>query len=57
MTPTRDPKVPTGTDPASITVDVHMLTADRRINLVAMFPPGPAGEQMVRDLIASVSIG
>lgn len=48
---------PGGTQPETITVDLHMLTADRHINLFAMFAAGPAGEQMVQDLIASVVVG
>lgn len=48
---------PGGTQPETITVDLHMLTADRHINLFGMFAAGPAGEQMVKDLIASVVVG
>lgn len=48
---------PGGTQPETVTVDLHMLTGDRHINLFAMFAAGPAGEQMVQDLIASVVVG
>ena len=47
----------TGFEPPTVTVDVHMLTGGRYVNLVATFAAGPEGEQMARDLIASLSIG
>jgi hypothetical protein len=48
---------PTGAEPATTTVDVHVLVGDRFINLVGTFAAGAAGEQAVRDLVASLSIG
>jgi hypothetical protein len=48
---------PTGNEPASTTVDVHVLAGDRFINLTAALAPGAAGEQMVRALVASLTIG
>jgi hypothetical protein len=44
-------------EPPLTAVDVHVLAGGRFINLVGMFAGGPAGEQMTRDLIASLSIG
>ena len=43
--------------PASITVDVHIVAGGRYINLNAAVAPGAAGEQMVRDLVASIVVG
>jgi hypothetical protein len=37
-------------------LDLDMLTTDRWIHLDAQFPVGPAGEQMARDLIGSISV-
>ena len=48
---------PTGGGQASITVDVHIVAGGRYINLNAAVAPGAAGEQMVRDLVASVVVG
>jgi hypothetical protein len=48
---------PTGSEPASITVDVHVLAGSRFINVVATVAPGAAGEQTVRDLVASLAVG
>jgi hypothetical protein len=48
---------PGGTQPETVTVDLHMMTGDRHVNLFAMFEAGPAGEQMAQDLIASVVVG
>lgn len=48
---------PTGGDQASTTVDVHVVAGSRYINLNAAVPAGAAGEQMVRDLVASVAVG
>ena len=48
---------PTGGGQASITVDVHIVAGGRDINLNAAVAPGAAGEQMVRDLVASVVVG
>jgi hypothetical protein len=47
----------TGSEPPLTAADVHILSGGRYINLVGMFAAGPAGEQMVRDLVASLSIG
>jgi hypothetical protein len=44
-------------DPASTTVDVHMVAGSRYINLVANVAPGAEGEEIVRRLIASIVIG
>ena len=46
-----------GSEPALTALDVHVLSGGRFINLVGMFAAGPAGEQMTRELIASLSIG
>ena len=48
---------PTGGGQASTTVDVHIVAGSRYINLNAAVAPGAAGEQTVRDLIASVVVG
>ena len=48
---------PTGGDSASTTVDVHIVAGSRYINLNAAVAPRAAGEQMVRDLVASVVVG
>jgi hypothetical protein len=48
---------PTGAEPATTTVDVHVLVGDRFINLVGTFAAGAAGEQAVGDLVASLSVG
>jgi hypothetical protein len=48
---------PTGGDPASTVVDVHVLAGSRYVNLTATVAPGAAGEQTVRDLVASLSVG
>ena len=48
---------PTGGGQASITVDVHIVAGSRYLNLNAAVAPGAAGEQMVRDLVASVVVG
>lgn len=37
--------------------DVHILAGGTFINVTGMFAAGPAGEQMVRDLVASLRIG
>jgi hypothetical protein len=47
---------PTGGQ-ASITVDVHIVAGGRYINLNAAVAPGAAGEQTVRDLVASIVVG
>jgi hypothetical protein len=47
---------PTGSEPATVAVDLHIVKGGRFVNIVAVFAAGPAGEQMVRDLLASVSI-
>jgi hypothetical protein len=47
----------TGSEPPLTAADVHILSGGRYINLVGMFAAGPAGEQMVRDLVASLSLG
>jgi hypothetical protein len=44
-------------EPPLTAVDVHVLAGGRFINVVGMFAGGPAGEQMTRDLIASLSLG
>lgn len=43
--------------PPMTAVDVHILAGGRFINVAGMFASGPAGEQMVRDLVASLRIG
>jgi hypothetical protein len=43
--------------PPMTAVDVHVLAGDRFVNVAGMFAAGPAGEQMVRDLVASLRIG
>ena len=48
---------PTGTEPASTTVDVHLVAGSRYINLVATVAPGAEGEEIVRKLVASVVVG
>ncbi len=48
---------PTGAEPVTTTVDVHVLAGDRFINVVGTFASGAAGEQAVRDLVASLSVG
>jgi hypothetical protein len=48
---------PIGSEPPSVGVDMHIIAGDRFINIVGQFAVGSAGEQMVRDLIASVSVG
>jgi hypothetical protein len=48
---------PTGSQPASTTVDVHIVAGSTYINLTATVAAGAAGEQTVRDLIASLRIG
>jgi hypothetical protein len=47
----------TGSEPPLTAADVHILSGGRYINVVGMFAAGPAGEQMVHDLVASLSIG
>jgi hypothetical protein len=46
-----------GSEPPLTAVDLHILSGGRFINLVGMFPAGPAGEQTIRDLLASLSVG
>jgi hypothetical protein len=36
---------------------LEIIAADRQIHVEADFPVGAAGEQMVRDLIASLVVG
>jgi hypothetical protein len=43
--------------PPMTAVDVQILAGSRFINVSGMFASGPAGEQMVRDLVASLRIG
>jgi hypothetical protein len=43
--------------PPMTAVDVHLIAGGRFINVAGMFASGPAGEQMVRDLVASLRIG
>jgi hypothetical protein len=38
-------------------VDVQVLSGGRFISIVGMFADGPGGQQMVRDLLASLSVG
>jgi hypothetical protein len=38
-------------------VDVQVLAGSRFISIVGMFAAGPEGEQMVRSLLASLSVG
>lgn len=40
----------------TITVVVDITTTDRFIHVTAQFAPGPEGEQMARDLIASIAV-
>ena len=47
----------TGSEPPLTAADVHILSGGRYINLVGMFAAGPTGEQTVRDLVASLSLG
>jgi hypothetical protein len=47
----------TGGDLASTTVDVHVVAGTRYINLTATVAAGAAGEQTVRDLVASLVVG
>jgi hypothetical protein len=48
---------PTGGQPASTTVDVHVVAGSRYINLTATVAAGAAGEQTIRDLVASLAVG
>ncbi|HEV7186971.1 MAG TPA: hypothetical protein VGN28_03680 [Blastococcus sp.] len=43
--------------PPMTAVDVNIVAANRFINVTGMFAAGPVGEQMVRDLVASLRIG
>lgn len=45
------------TQPPMTAVDVHIIAGGRFVHVVGMFAAGPAGEQMARDLIASLSLG
>jgi len=40
----------------TMTVVVDITTTDRFIHVTAQFAPGPEGEQMARDLIASIAV-
>jgi hypothetical protein len=43
--------------PPMTAVDVHILAGGKFINVAGMFASGPAGQQMVRDLVASLRMG
>lgn len=43
--------------PPMTAVDVQILAGSRFINVTGMFASGPEGEQMVRDLVASLRLG
>lgn len=43
--------------PPMTAVDVQLIAGGRFIDVVGMFAAGPAGDQTVRDLIASLSVG